>query len=94
MARERFPFLPVEPLLKYPFKSYEFLQKAKSQISIIHGDQDRVVPISSAYKLYQSLKGQKVEFIEIEGGSHNDLASFEKYQATIKELLLPEFRLE
>ena len=87
VAQERFPILPVERFLKYPFRNHEFLRDASGRIVILHGDRDEVVPISSAYKLYQSLEGKPVELIEIRGGRHNNLDEFDLYHRTISSLL-------
>ncbi len=89
VAQERFPILPVETLIKYPFRNYEFLRKTTSRIIILHGTRDKVVPISSSLKLMKSLEGKAVDFIEIEGGSHNDLSSFQAYQRAVRALLQP-----
>ena len=87
VARSRFPFLPLEPLFKYPFRSYEFLKEADGRILMIHGDQDEVVPLESARKLQKSLKGKSLEFVLIPGGQHNNLSSFEAYQRTMDRWL-------
>jgi fermentation-respiration switch protein FrsA (DUF1100 family) len=88
VARSRFPFLPLEPLFKYPFRSFEFLKEADGRMIMIHGDQDEVVPLESARKLQQSLKGKPLEFILVPGGKHNNLSAFDIYQRTIDRLLL------
>lgn len=90
VAQNRFPILPVNSLLKYQFKSHQYLQEAHCPIVIFHGDKDGVVPLASAKKLYQSLDGKNVKFIVIEGGEHNDLSSFPRYKNTITSLLIPE----
>jgi pimeloyl-ACP methyl ester carboxylesterase len=87
VAQNRFPLLPVNSLLKYQFRSYQYLQAAKCPIVIIHGDKDGVVPLASAHKLYQSLEGKNAEFITIEGGEHNNLSSFQTYKIAITSLL-------
>ncbi len=90
VAQDRFPILPVNSFLKYHFKSYQYLQSANCSIVILHGDQDRVVPIQSSEKLYRSLKGKDVEFITIEGGEHNNLSDFESYGEAIHSLLVSD----
>ncbi len=89
VARDRFPVLPVESFLKYPMRNYEFLRSAESPIVILHGNRDEVVPIRSAYKLRESLEGKPVQFIEIEGGQHNNLSSFNKYHKALESILQP-----
>jgi alpha-beta hydrolase superfamily lysophospholipase len=89
VAKERFPILPVTSLVKYPFKSHEYLKSANCPIVIFQGDEDNVVPIASAKKLFQSLDGKEVEFITIKGGKHNDLNTFPSYQKGLQRYLLP-----
>ncbi|GGD38697.1 alpha/beta hydrolase [Muriicola marianensis] len=89
VARHRFPVLPVESFLKYPFRNYEFLHAVESPIVILHGDRDEVVPIKSAYRLRESLEGKSVQFIEIKGGGHNNLSSFQRYHEALSNILQP-----
>lgn len=90
IAQGRFPILPMNSLLKYQFKSYQYLQAAKCPIVILHGDQDRVVPIQSSEKLYHSLENKEVEYITIEGGEHNNLSAFQTYRNAIDSLLISD----
>lgn len=87
VAQDRFPILPLNYLLKYQFKSYQYLKTAKCPIVILHGDQDGVVPIQSSEKLFHSLKGKDVKYISIEGGEHNNLSAFQSYRDAIDSLL-------
>ncbi len=90
VAQDRFPILPMNSLLKYQFRSYEYLQASNCPILILHGDQDKVVPIHSAKKLFQSLEGKNAEFITILGGEHNNLSTFKSFRKTIDTLLIPD----
>ena len=87
VAEHRFPFLPVKRLLKYKLPSYDFLQSVRCAITMIHGTNDMVVPLSSAEKLVEAAPKNNTEFVIIENGSHNDLITFERYHDTIKKLL-------
>ncbi len=91
VAKERFPLLPVRRFLKYNFESYEYLKGYKSRVIMIHGDQDRVVPLHSGQKLYKSLDPGIAEFIRIERGEHNNLSDFHAYQEAIKRVLDPAY---
>ncbi len=89
VAKGRFPILPIENFIKYPFRNHEFLRHTNTRTVIFHGDQDEVVPIASSLKLLRSLDGKPVEFIEIEGGEHNNLNTFETYRRALRLLLQP-----
>jgi pimeloyl-ACP methyl ester carboxylesterase len=88
VAKQRFPIFPVEQLMKYTFPSYHFVEKVTCPITIIHGTDDAVVPISSAKKLANILPKNKIEFVVIEKGTHNNLVEFKDYHKIINKLLL------
>ena len=90
VAQDRFPILPLNYLLKYQFKSYQYLRTANCPILILHGDQDKVVPIYSSEKLYHSLEGKDAEYIIVEGGEHNNLSAFQTYRDAIDSLLISD----
>lgn len=69
--------LKVEPAFRFP--NDENLSKTTMPVLIFHGTRDRVVPLRSAQNLKRHLKPGD-EFVVIEGGSHNDLGSFELYR--------------
>lgn len=86
VAKHRFPLFPIKSLLRYHFPNYEYLQKVKCPIAIIHGTSDKVVPYESGKKL-SKLNIDNLDFISIEGGGHNDLVQFEDYHLAIQNLL-------
>ena len=86
VAKHRFPLFPIKSLLRYHFPNYEYVQKVKCPIAIIHGTSDKVVPYESGKKLSE-LNIDNLEFISIEGGGHNDLVQFEDYHLAIQNLL-------
>jgi len=87
VAEHRFPIFPVKRLLKYIIPSYKFLQDVPCKITLIHGTDDRVVPLSSAEKLSKIKTKNTLEFTIIKGGSHNNLIDFVHYHDIINVLL-------
>lgn len=85
VAKARFPVFPVEKLLKYEFPTNDFLKNVNSQITIFHGTEDEIVPYSSGRKLL-NVRKNKINFITIEGGNHNNLIEFEEYHRGIDNL--------
>ena len=86
VAKYRFPFFPVEWLMRYKFPNNEYLPKVHCPITILHGTKDKVVPYRSAQKLKSiGLKG--LEFVTIIGGGHNNLSDFEKFHSVIAKCL-------
>ena len=87
VARKRFPIFPVKKMLKYQLPNNEHLQLVDSPIHIFHGTDDYVVPFSSGRKLADSIRSEKLQFVPIEGGGHNNLDSFESYREAMEALL-------
>ena len=85
MARRLAWMYPTKGILRYNFNNEQSLRAAKCPITIIHGTDDGIVPLSSGKKLHEAIKSSKL--IEIEKGEHNDLARFEEYWAEINRLL-------
>lgn len=75
---------PFEPAFQFP--NDENLKATSLPLLIFHGTRDRVVPYASAENLKQVLKPGD-EFVTIEGGSHNNLNTFELYQEKLGKWL-------
>jgi dipeptidyl aminopeptidase/acylaminoacyl peptidase len=94
---EQFPALDFPADLAASVSPINFVTKDDPPTLLIHGDQDKLVPISHSQRIYDALKkaGVTTEFVTIEGGTHgfarnpehtrraNELmvAWFEKYLA-------------
>lgn len=72
VARLSYYWLPVNLLMRDRFDSLSKISKIKSRLLIVHGDEDGVIPIGFANKLYESANHPK-EFVTINGGAHSDL---------------------
>lgn len=81
----------VSPTMTYHFRSNELISSVKVPLFHFHGTNDKIVPLKSGKKLFDTFKNAqpKIEkrFIEIFGGSHDDLASFEEFNIEIKKIL-------
>ncbi|MCF6214325.1 MAG: alpha/beta hydrolase [Flavobacteriaceae bacterium] len=82
-----FKYAPYDLLLKYHFNSQKYIKEVPSKITIFHGTKDRVIPIKLGQKLFKSAPKNKAIFIVIDGGKHNNLATFDKYHKAVKEIL-------
>ncbi|MCL6266005.1 alpha/beta hydrolase [Flagellimonas myxillae] len=87
VAQGRFPFLPVNYMLKYRLPSHKYLESVSAPIRIFHGTEDRIVPYASGEKLFKSIQQQDKIMYTIPNGQHNDLDQFEIYQNGIKKEL-------
>ena len=73
-------------MLRYQIRTDQFVQQIDAPIHIIHGDADRLIPISHSHKLV-ALKPEKINLITIEGGGHNNLPQFPTYHEHLYDLL-------
>lgn len=90
LANRVAPLYPPSRMLRFNFKNHESLKSATCPIYIFHGTEDNVVPLSSGLKLYESLDPNQAKMFVIEGGEHNDLASFDAYQKALASILQDE----
>lgn len=85
VAKSWLPILP-EFIFNYKMKSGDYIKKINCELTIFHGTQDRVVPLSSAKKLFNVANSPK-EFIVIETANHGNIDTFDIYHEKIDELL-------
>jgi len=86
-AKYRIPYLPVRYLLKYKFPSNLLIQQVSAPVAIFHGMKDSVVPYSSGKKLSKLVPEERLTFVTIPEGDHNDLVNFDVYRKGIETLL-------
>ena len=87
IAKYRFPMFPITSLIKYKFKSFEYIQDVTCPITIIHGTDDQVVPYSSGKKLMEVAPQERITMNTIDGGGHNNLIMFDAYHQAIDDAL-------
>ncbi|PSR54874.1 alpha/beta hydrolase [Adhaeribacter arboris] len=87
VAKTHYSFLPVTLLLKYSFRSDEWIQKVNCPIYIFHGTADKVVLYSSGEKLAQVADSAKTRLITIPNSGHNDLSNFHQYRQALQTIL-------
>ncbi|PVW13841.1 alpha/beta hydrolase [Marixanthomonas spongiae] len=87
LAKKRFPILPVKQLLRYKFPTNTFLKKTSCPVVIFHGTEDGVVPYSSGKKLAKEVSIERLDFITLPQGDHNNLIEFKAYRKGIAKAL-------
>jgi fermentation-respiration switch protein FrsA (DUF1100 family) len=86
VAKKRYWFLPLKPLLKYTFPTSEKIKDVKSPITIFHGTDDGVVPFENGERLQKIPSKSSCILVTVPKGSHNDLINFSAYQDEIRKL--------
>lgn len=82
-----FPIFPIEKLMKYKFPTNQFIKSVKCPTTMFHGTEDKVVPYSSAEKLFEVAPKPQTKFITIEGGGYNNLINCNEFQAGVDSIL-------
>ncbi|MEM8682549.1 MAG: alpha/beta fold hydrolase [Pseudomonadota bacterium] len=77
MAQERYPFVP-SAILRYPFQNDELIGRVRSPILLVHGDEDRFIPLAHSEALMQSASAQ-AELMVIEGANHFNIHTHQRY---------------
>lgn len=81
----------VSPKMTYHFLSNENILKVKVPLYHFHGTKDFTVPIKSGKKLFDTFENKRPKipkkFIEIKGGTHDDLIKFEEFKTELGKIL-------
>lgn len=72
LAQAQYPFLPIAPLIKDPFRSDLRIVSVKQQKLFIHGRRDTIIPLASGEALYRLAPEPKRMLIDDSSG-HNDI---------------------
>ena len=77
LARRHYPFLPVGPLIRDPFRSDLCIGAVREPKLFLHGARDTIIPLSHGRALFE-LAPEPKEFRVLEGYGHNDVWTFER----------------
>jgi fermentation-respiration switch protein FrsA (DUF1100 family) len=64
VAKQTYFWLPVDALMKDRFDSINKIGQIKTPLFIMHGDQDKIIPISQAQTLFDAAAEPKIFFRE------------------------------
>ena len=78
--------LPLNLLVRYTFKTNEFIENCKMPVLIFHGDADEEVHYGSSIKLKEDFKPED-RLIILEAENHNTISDNPIYQKEVKKLL-------
>ncbi len=71
-AKKHYPWAPVSLVLRDRYESSRALQKSRAPLAIIVADEDVVVPVDSAIRLFESYSGPK-KLWRVPGSGHNEV---------------------
>jgi len=72
IAQKRYWYVPISLLMLDQFHTEEIIDKINAPILILHGDQDKVIPVSEGQKLFELAKEPK-QLVIFAGGKHDNL---------------------
>ena len=75
VAAEHFRFVPVRLLIRDPLHSDRRIARVTVPLLIVHGAQDRTIPIAFGETLF-ALAHEPKQFVRIPAGGHDDLGNF------------------
>jgi hypothetical protein len=74
VGAQHFWFVPVRLFLKDQFRSDLRAGKVTAPVLVVHGENDIIVPVTFAERLYDLIRAPK-RFVRIAGAGHNDLGA-------------------
>ncbi|HEV2901101.1 MAG TPA: alpha/beta hydrolase [Pseudaminobacter sp.] len=72
LAQTHYPYLPIAPLIKDPFRSDLRIAKVRQPKLFIHGRRDDIIPLSSGEALY-AIAPEPKQMLVYDAYNHNDL---------------------
>jgi pimeloyl-ACP methyl ester carboxylesterase len=85
VARFQYPWLPIERMLRHPFRAIDYAPKIKMPALVVLAEFDEVIPIESGQKLGEALGGPK-EIITLPMG-HMDINEHPVYFGAINRFI-------
>lgn len=86
VVAHKLPILPYDQLLKFKFKSFEFIEKVTVPTLIFHGTKDKLVPLNLAKKLFKYANKNLTEFVKINEATHHNISQSEEYKQILTTL--------
>jgi pimeloyl-ACP methyl ester carboxylesterase len=72
MASAQYPWLPVGLLMKDPMPTRERIGEVSSPVMIVHGTEDRIIPVEHGRRLFE-LAADPKQLLIVDGADHGDL---------------------
>jgi alpha-beta hydrolase superfamily lysophospholipase len=85
MMKQNFPFLPTF-ILKYQFKTNEYLSNCNIPIVIFHGNKDEVINYDASIRLKKEFNS-KIKIITLKNQGHNQITDNAQYQKELEKIL-------
>ncbi len=80
------PFMPAKPFMRYNLPTHKYLKSVICPIRIIHGSNDKLVPLKSVVNL-SKVNPSKTRLYTILEAGHINIHQYEEYHKVIEEIL-------
>ncbi len=80
VARRAYPFAPVDTFMTERFESKRHIGRVRAPILMMHGDEDRTIPIGIGRELYEEAPEPK-RFAVIAGASHSNIYEYGAFES-------------
>ena len=80
-----YPFVPT-PLIKYPLRTYDYLEKCSMPVVIFHGEEDDLIPLDMARQLSEAFKPTDT-LITLSNQGHRRVSYNALYKKVVKNML-------
>ena len=84
LAGEVYPWVPTV-LLRYPLATDETVARMRTPLLLLHGERDDIIPPHHAQALKRAQPQARLHIVK--GAGHNDLQSFDDYDAALRTAL-------
>ncbi|WP_298420800.1 alpha/beta fold hydrolase [uncultured Kordia sp.] len=87
------PIMPMSLILRFPVKTYRWIEYVKCPIKIIHGTNDKLIPFKTSVKL-SKINPKWTRLYPVIDGGHNNLHTYPQYHRFLEEILHSELPKE
>jgi len=87
LAKQKYPYLPINLLLKHKFDSTKYISKTETPVAIIEVKDDATVPNKNTQRLVKKVKNL-VAFVVLKDTTHANVLNHPDFQKVLKEAIL------
>jgi len=86
MAKRYMLVMPMAIIMRFPIKTYKWIQYVKCPIKILHGTNDKLISFKTSIKL-SKINAKRTRLYPIIDGGHNNLHTYPQYHRFLDEIL-------
>ncbi|MFT5103597.1 MAG: pimeloyl-ACP methyl ester carboxylesterase [Candidatus Latescibacterota bacterium] len=72
--------------MRYKPPNNEYIKDVSCPVIVFHGTEDKIVAYKSGLKLGDLVPKERLEFVTLEGGTHNNLREFKEYHLALSKI--------